>query len=377
MDDLLEPGGALMPANTALTVADQAIAGGHAMQQVKTGYTTAIAVQRPREMADVERRLMNEAAIGGELMYYGWGAGKDRIEGPSWELAVAAARCYGNCAVDQEPMQETPDAWVFTSTFVDVETGFTIKRQFRQSKKWTVHGKLDAERKDDMRFQIGQSKAIRNVILSALPKWMIDKALRRAKEGVRNKLEAYIRSNGKPAAVEIICRALAKHGVKPEQIAAKFDVATVEGLTVEHLITIKGDLGALDNGEARAGELYPAADKNAKQDDTGDALAKQLGEPAAARQKRTNRKKAEPEQAPEPSSQANLDNSDDGDGAPPDVIMDEWRQAIEAADSLAQLGELKQKAQALHVALRTEVVALCNAAAEAIRGSRGSRSNGR
>src|ERR1700733_12715611 len=143
------------------------LAQGRSIQRVQTGYCTAVAVQKPRSLVVVKKRLDEEAALAGEDFFYGWGAGKDRVEGPSVGLAMAAVRCWGNCAIEALPVQDLGDSWVFTSAFIDLETGFTLTRQFRQSKKWTVHGKMDGERKDDVRFQIGQSKSARNVALNA------------------------------------------------------------------------------------------------------------------------------------------------------------------------------------------------------------------
>lgn len=228
------------------------------LQQVKTGYTTAVAVQQPRDLAVVHKRLMAEAKMAGESFYYGWGAGKDRIEGPSICLAMAAARCYHNSAVDILPLQETEDAWIFTAVFVDLETGFTLTRQFRQSKKWTVHGKFDAERKDDIRFQIGQSKAARNAVLNALPKWLIDAAVVESKQGVREKIEKFVAEKGLPAAVGLVITGLAKHGVKEEFVLEKCAVPKREGLTIDHIVMLRGDLYALDNGQEYASSLFPA-----------------------------------------------------------------------------------------------------------------------
>jgi len=129
-----------------LAGASASLANGSAMQQVKTSYTTAVAVQKPRILAEVEQRLLQEADQAGEDFYYGWGAGKDRVEGPSVGLALAAARCYGNCAVEMAPVQDTFDAWIFTASFIDLETGFTLSRQLRQSKRWIVYGKHDEAR---------------------------------------------------------------------------------------------------------------------------------------------------------------------------------------------------------------------------------------
>lgn len=230
---------------------------GHALQQVRTSYSTAVAVQKPRKLVDVDRRLMEEATVAGEEFYYGWGSGKDRVEGASIGLAMAAARCWGNCAVEALPLEDSGDAWISTSAFVDLETGFTYARKYRQSKKSIVHGKHDAERKDEMRFAIGQSKAARNVILKALPAWLIDKAIEKAKSGVRAKIEKFIKDNGVAAAVEHLVVALAKHGVKEPHILQKFDVEGTANLTIEHLIVLRGDLKALQDGMERAEALFP------------------------------------------------------------------------------------------------------------------------
>lgn len=234
---------------------------GRAMQQVKTGYTTAIAVQKPRDLAIVSKRLLAEAKLAGESFYYGWGAGKDKIEGASIDCAMAAARCFGNSAVDALPIQETDDSWIMTSAFIDLETGYTLTRQFRQSKKSVVHGKHDAERKDDIRFQIGQSKSARNVVLNALPKWLTDAAVSEAKIGVRAKIEQYVKQNGLAAAVQLVLNGLLKHGVTEAFVIDKCQVAEAKGLTVDHIVMLRGDLYALDNGQDYASSLFPAMEQ--------------------------------------------------------------------------------------------------------------------
>lgn len=252
---------------SAVAPAAHVVAAGGAMQQVRTQHATAVAVQRPRSLAVSTRRLEEEAALSGERMYYGWGAGKEKIEGPSIKLANAAARCWGNCAVELAPIQDLPDAWVFTAVFVDLETGFTLPRQFRQSKTSVVYGKHDEARKMDIRFQIGQSKAIRNVILNALPAGLIDAAMERAKEGVRRKIEQFIALHDKKEGgagkgivkvVDLMLGDLAKHGVTEAMVLSKLEIADRKAITVEKLVVLSGDRTALNDGEARREELYPS-----------------------------------------------------------------------------------------------------------------------
>jgi hypothetical protein len=249
------------------------------MQQVKTAYTTAVAVQRPRNLLTVHKSLEREAALAGESFYYGWGNGNDKIEGPSIKLAMAAARCYGNSAVDMLPVQDMEDSWIMTAVFVDLETGFTLTRQFRQSKNSKIHGKHDAERKDDMRFQIGQSKAVRNVVVNAVPEFLIDAAITAAKSGVRKKIEEFVKSKGLPAAVEMVANGLKKHGVQNQNILDKCQVADIKGITVDHIVMLRGDLYALDNGQEYATTLFPTMESKSGNKAKSSELNKQVGAP--------------------------------------------------------------------------------------------------
>lgn len=281
----------------------QMMQGGATLQRMASTYATAIKVQQPRDLNLKTKQLTAEARIAGEAFYYGWGSGKDRVLGPSIGLAMAAARIWGNCVVEPAPLQETDNAWILLVSFVDLETGFTVGRQFRQDKEWTVYGKFDEARKTDIRFQIGQSKAARNVILSAIPKWLTDMALKEAQAGVREKVENFIKVKGVVAAQDLVIRSLAKHGIPEEAILAKMQVADRKALQVDHLVALRGDMYCLDEGQDRASELYPAMKKKQAKGTTSN-LDSQLdgdqppepnepSEPQApTAQKKTTRKRA-------------------------------------------------------------------------------------
>ncbi len=251
------------------------VASGGTMQQVRGSYCTAVSVQRPRVLHEIQKRLKQEAMLCGEDFYYGWGAGDNRIEGPSVKLAMAAARCWGNCAVQMLPVQESPQAWTFTAVFIDLETGFTLERQFRQAKDTVVYGKHDDVRKNEMRFSIGQSKACRNVVLNSLPAVLIDQAMKEAKDGVRDRLERYIKENGLPAARDLLIRALAKSGVTEERICTKFNVAKKDGMSLDDLVILKGDLSAIEKGQERPEELFPTTKEGQVEDLLKQARANQ------------------------------------------------------------------------------------------------------
>lgn len=331
--------------------ADRIFERGQAMQQIKTSYATAVAVQRPRLLAHVEQRFLAEAERAGEDFYYGWGSGKNRVEGASVGLAMCLARNWGNCAIETPPVQDLPDAWIFTACFVDLETGFTSSRQFRQSKKWTVHGQMDAERKDDVRFQIGQSKAIRNVILNVMPEWLIELGRSAALNGARSKLDAYIESKGLPAAVDLVIKGLVKAGVKEPDLLRRFGLADRNALTVDHVLGMRADLNAITKGNERADDLYPTeASESAKK-----PLAEKIKPKPASKQ--PDPPAQPPQGEPPPNTKADGELIDDGMGPSPPApapLSDAEKAAIEQADAAPFNADTASK-EALIDAIRPHV----------------------
>jgi hypothetical protein len=237
---------------------------GLSARQVRTQYVTAMSVPKARDLAVVERRFLLECAQLGARAYYSWAVGgdkggKDVVEGPSINLALALARCYGNCAIEPLPMEADEEAWYYRYAFIDLETGFTLIRPFRQSRQWRVFGRFDDERKEDIRFQIGASKAIRNVTLNALPEWLINKGMERAKQGERARIESYIKRNGLDKAQAAIVESLEEAGVPQGRVLARLGRATPAALTVEDLVSLRGDLKALQLGQELADTLFPLA----------------------------------------------------------------------------------------------------------------------
>lgn len=178
----------MMPAN--LSGAEAMIASGMTLQRTQTPYTTAVQVQKPRDLDRVVKNVLHEARYAKDNFYYAWelkGRNGGRVEGASIGLAYAVARAYGNCVVDLDHKLEN-GVDVFTGRFVDLETGYTTTRIFRQ-KNNPLGGGYNAARKDDMMFQAAQSKALRNVILAGVPRWLVDAAVKEAKSSTCDAIE--------------------------------------------------------------------------------------------------------------------------------------------------------------------------------------------
>jgi hypothetical protein len=168
------------------------------MIKTQTEYQTAITVTKPRDLKDVERRVLAEAEQMGTDFVYAWrvntkdkkldeGDGKTTIEGLSIDGAMVLARNWGNCATPVRLEQESATHFLIRADFIDLETGFSFPRMYRQRKSGGPGGGIDRDRAEDIAFQIGQSKAQRNVVDKALPFWLRDRAIKAAKNSAAKK----------------------------------------------------------------------------------------------------------------------------------------------------------------------------------------------
>lgn len=126
-----------------------------------------------RDEGKVLQRIRTLAHAAGDAWYYRIPF-KDRktgkttyVEGPSIKLANDVARLYGNCDVDEWVSGEGLDYWEFTARFIDLESGYSLTRVFRQRKNAASVGN-DQARNAEIGFAIGASKAIRNAVTNAL-----------------------------------------------------------------------------------------------------------------------------------------------------------------------------------------------------------------
>lgn len=150
------------------------------------------AVLMPRQPREV-RRLISESA---EMFGDGWEyrfpvknnkTGKTEwIEGPTIGCTMAVARAYGNNDVAHTRTEDEGNAWILYSTFLDLQSGFSLTRGFRQRKGQSRMG-ADRSRGEDIDFQIGVSKSTRNVVARAL-----DDYVQFARQAARSRLAGSI-----------------------------------------------------------------------------------------------------------------------------------------------------------------------------------------
>jgi hypothetical protein len=213
----------------------------------------AVAVYR-----DEARILQKIAALGaakGDDWFYRFpvksNGATTYIEGASIKLANDVARIYGNCDVDVRVF-EMGDSWVFYARFTDFETGYSLTRPFQQRKNQSsIRG--DAGRALDIAFQIGTSKAIRNVVVNALQtfsdhafdsarKSLVDRIGKSLPDWRTRTLEGLAKIPVELSRVERVIGKVAKDWLAP-------DVAMVIAM-----------MKAIADGMATADETFPSGD---------------------------------------------------------------------------------------------------------------------
>jgi hypothetical protein len=222
--------------------------------QTKNRYVTAMQVIKPRNLNRVISKCVEEASIAGEEFLYSWKQGGSIIEGLTIGAALSIVRNFGNSFVDVE-IEERETAYIFTAYFCDLETGFNLSRSFRQNKASpkTKQGKdiYEGEKGIDIIFQIGQSKAIRNVILNAVPRWLATKVLDEAK----NNAMATINNMGEVKARDLILKKITNLKVDLSRIEAIYGKA--KSWDKIKLVQLSSALRSLENGYEDEDTLFP------------------------------------------------------------------------------------------------------------------------
>jgi hypothetical protein len=221
----------------------------------------AQAITIRRNPSQVLQSLKTFAAAAGDDWYYSWDVndkhskrpdGKTTIEGPSVKLANDLARLYGNCTVEVARVDDTGTHWVFYARFVDFETGYEYTRPFQQRKAQGQGQGMNADRQQDIAFQIGASKAVRNCVVNALGTFS-DFAMSEAKQAIIGKVHAKLADYR-----ERVIERLNSYGVlaRVEKTLAvtapSWDAPTVAKLIAQ--------LQAVKEGMTTIAELYPDPD---------------------------------------------------------------------------------------------------------------------
>jgi hypothetical protein len=210
-------------------------------QQIATARAMPRSIQKAVQNITTLATLDDQSAA---ECVYALPRGEKPIKGPSIRLAEIIASQWGNCRVGARVVHvdRTEKFVEAEGVFHDLETNTATTARVRRRLS-TKAGKLFD---DDMIVVTGNaacSIAKRNAILGAVPKavW------RKAYESVERVIAGDVKTLAERR--EVMLKAFAAFGIKPEQIFTALGVAGLGDVNLDHIVTLTGMYSALKSGE--------------------------------------------------------------------------------------------------------------------------------
>ncbi len=236
--------------------------------QVATAHKFPRSIKRFRNEA-LQMVTLNESVA--ESCIYALPRGDKTIEGPSARFAEVVASAWGNCRAGARVVSDQGDFITAQGMFYDCErnVGLTYEVQRRITDKRGNRFNADMI---GVTGNAASSIALRNAILKGVPKAFWDDMYQAARAVVMGDFSTL--ANRRADAL----KAFISLGISNEQVFAKLGVEGAHDITLEHLVTLRGLITAIKEGDTTP-ELAFAADPGAKPAAT--QTAKTQAEPAA------------------------------------------------------------------------------------------------
>ena len=218
-------------------------------QQIATAHRFPRSVKRFRDEA-MAMVTLNES-VAGQCIYARPRDGKT-IEGPSARFAEVIASAWGNSRAGARVIDDRGDFVVAQGVFHDLERNVAITYEVQRR----ITDKQGRRFKTDMigvTANAACSIALRNAILKGVPKAFWDDMYAEARKVVMGDVKTL--ANRRADAVALFQR----FGVTVEQLCAKLEVAGVEDISLEHLVTLRGLVTAIKEGDTTVEEAFGAA----------------------------------------------------------------------------------------------------------------------
>jgi hypothetical protein len=215
-------------------------------QQISTAHAYPRSIKRFRDEA-LAMVTLNEA-IAQECIYSLPRDGKV-IEGPSARFAEIIQSAWGNCRAGARIVSEGQDFITAQGVFHDLEKNSAITYEVQRR----ITNKHGQRFKPDMIGVTGNaacSIALRNAILKGIPKAFWADLYEAARRTIMGDFKTL--ANRRALAIT----AFVAYGVKEEEIFALLGVGGIEDITPPHLVTLRGVLTAIKEGETTVEEAF-------------------------------------------------------------------------------------------------------------------------
>lgn len=215
-------------------------------QQIATAHKFPRSIKRFRDEA-MQMVTLNES-VAGQCIYAIPRDGKT-IEGPSARFAEVVASAWGNSRAGARVVDDRGDFVTAQGVFHDLERNVAITYEVQRR----IVDKYGKRYKPDMigvTANAACSIALRNAILKGVPKAFWDDMYTEARKVVMGDVKTL--ANRRSDAVA----AFQRFGVSADQLCAKLGVAGVEDISLEHLVTLRGMLTAIKDGDTTPEDAF-------------------------------------------------------------------------------------------------------------------------
>lgn len=226
--------------------------------QIATAHRYPRSIKRFRDES-LQMVTLNERIA--ESCIYALPRGNKTIEGPSARFAEVVASAWGNCRAGARTISDQGEFVTAQGVFHDLERNVAITYEV-QRRITDAKGKRYNTDMIGVTANAACSVALRNAILKGVPKAFWDDMYQAARQTVMGDFKTL--ANRRADAL----KAFQSFGVSELAVFAKLNVSGVEDITLEHLVTLRGLLTAIREGDttpeqafAAEGDAPPSADK--------------------------------------------------------------------------------------------------------------------
>lgn len=215
-------------------------------QQIATAHRFPRSIKRFRDEA-LQMVTLSESVA--EQCIYALPRDGKTIEGPSARFAEVVASAWGNCRAGARVVDDSGEFVTAQGVFHDLERNVAITYEV-QRRIVNKRGQRYSADMIGVTANAACSIALRNAILKGVPKAFWEDMYSEARRVIMGDVKTL--ANRRSAAVA----AFQKFGVSAEQITAKLGVGGVEDITLEHLVTLKGLLTAIRDGDTTPEDAF-------------------------------------------------------------------------------------------------------------------------
>jgi hypothetical protein len=242
-----------------------------AVDRASIDMQVATAKQYPRSVDRALKEALTLATLDEDTaasMFYAMPRGGKTIEGPSARLAEVMAYSWGNLRVDADIVAEDKTHVTAMGTCFDVEKNVAVRVRVKRR----ITDKKGNRYNEDMigvTSNAAISIALRNAVFKVVPQAFVRRIYGEARKASLGKGGTITQKRQK--AFEWF----AKLGIQETQVLEVLGVRGVDDIGEDQLITLRGMVTAIQDGESSVEQMFRRHDVSGGADELNEALAKE------------------------------------------------------------------------------------------------------